>query len=159
MRILSQSSGFGTLQNMIKVTDSAEVPYSANQMFELVSRVEDYPQFLQYCTAGETLFNENDSLVVRLAFNKSGVEYELVTRNASRIPHEINMQLVAGPFSTFSARWTFTEHDASTVVAIECEFALKNRLMGVVMGPVFESMLKTQVRSFCSRADELYGKN
>ena len=68
------------------------------------------------------------------------------------------MALVDGPFSNLTGFWEFRPLDeVSSKIVLELEFGFSNRVVGAVVGPVFNAIADSMVDSFCKRADQVYG--
>lgn len=137
---------------------SALVNYSAQQMFDLVNDIEAYPQYMEGCVGAQVLQREADWLEARLELSKAGVTHNFVTRNHLQAPTTMTMTLVDGPFSRLQGCWNFTPlNDSACKVSFELEFALKNRLLGMAVGKLFENLANKQVDALCARAKQIYG--
>ncbi len=91
---------------MTTISRSALLPYSADQVFELINDVSAYPQFMDGCVGAEVLSESDDAMVARLDLSRAGVRQSFTTRNALQRPIEIKLELVDGPFEAFTGRWT-----------------------------------------------------
>jgi len=140
-----------------RVNRSALVNYSAQQMFDLVNDIEAYPQYMDGCVGATILKREGDSLEARLTLSKAGVSQTFVTRNQLQAPTMMSMTLVDGPFKFLRGAWHFTalgEHACK--VSFDLEFELQNRLLGIAIGKLFESVASKQVDALCTRAKQIY---
>jgi ribosome-associated toxin RatA of RatAB toxin-antitoxin module len=71
----------------------------------------------------------------------------------------MTLQLVDGPFRRLHGRWHFEPlDDRACKVSLELDFEFSNRLVAMLVGPVFESIGNDLVDSFRRRAESLYGK-
>lgn len=142
-----------------KVQRSALVQYSAQQMFDLVNDIETYPQYMDGCVGAKILRREDDWLEARLDLQKAGVTQSFITRNHLQPPICMTMTLVDGPFSKLHGCWRFTPLSvAACKVSFELEFELKNRLLGMAVGKLFEAVANRQVDALCARAQTVYGR-
>ena len=57
---------------MTIVQKSALVKFSAQQMFDLVNNIEDYPQFLPWCTGSRIIKREEGIVEAELDIAKGG---------------------------------------------------------------------------------------
>lgn len=140
-----------------KVNRSALVNYSAQQMFDLVNDIEAYPDYMDGCVGAKILKREGDWLEARLDLSKAGATQSFVTRNHLQAPTLMSMTLVDGPFKFLHGFWRFTalgEHACK--VSFDLEFELKNRLLGMAIGKLFESVASKQVDALCARAKHIY---
>lgn len=139
------------------VERSALVNYSAQQMFDLVNDIEAYPQYMDGCVGAQILRREDDWLEARLDLSKSGISQSFVTRNQLMPPHTMTLSLLDGPFRYLKGVWQFTTlNDQACKVSFTLDFELKNRLLGMAVGKLFESMVNKQVDALCARAKVIY---
>lgn len=143
---------------MAVVHKSVLVGFSAEQMFELVDRVEDYPQFLPWCGGVEVRQREAEKLVARIAINYHGVKQSFTTENVNNRPHSMKMTLVEGPFRKLDGTWTFKPLRADACkIEFDLHYEFSSRLLDQIIGPVFNMIANSFVDSFCKRAEVVYG--
>jgi ribosome-associated toxin RatA of RatAB toxin-antitoxin module len=139
------------------VNRSALVNFSAQQMFDLVNDIEAYPQFMDGCVGAKILKREGDWLEARLELSKAGVSQSFITRNHLQAPTSMSMTLVDGPFKHLQGCWRFSPlADNACKVSFELEFELQNKLLGMAIGKLFESVASKQVDALCERARQIY---
>lgn len=143
---------------MAQVDRSALVLHTAEQMFNLVNDVENYPQFLPWCSGSTVLESTDEVMQASLYVAKAGLKYSFTTRNALQRPERIHMELVEGPFSSLSGVWTFKPlSDEACKVSLSLQFDFSGKLASMAMSKVFNQMAATMVDAFVSRADQVYG--
>jgi ribosome-associated toxin RatA of RatAB toxin-antitoxin module len=132
------------------------VSHSAERMFALVDRAEDYPQFLPWC-AGVTVFERTDTLThARLDIDYKGMKTHLATRNEKRAPEYMHLAFTDGPFKRLEGAWRFHAlGDAGCRVEFTLEFSFASRALEAVLGPVFGHVATGFVERFVARADQL----
>ena len=143
---------------MHEVDRSVLVEYSAEQIYTLVDRVEEYPQFLPWC--GGTVVEARDEALTRAAIiiDFKGIKQRFTTANAKQWPSRIDMRLVNGPFKSLDGAWHFhplAEEACKVQLVLRYEFT--SRLLEKVVGPVFEHIATTFVDAFVKRAGRVYG--
>lgn len=139
------------------VNRSALVTYSAQQMFDLVNDIEAYPQFMDGCVGARILKREADWLEARLDLSRAGVHQSFITRNHLQAPTCMSMTLVEGPFKHLKGGWHFTPlAENACKVSFELEFELQNKLLGMAVGKLFETVANKQVDALCERAKQMY---
>lgn len=142
---------------MPTVNKSALVPYSAEQMFELVNDIESYPVFLPWCRSARVLAREGDEVHATIEIAKGRVRKTFETRNRLQRPERIELRLVEGPFSRLHGVWLFQPlRGDACKVSLDLEFDFSSLLMRATVGPVFNRIADTMVDSFCKRADRVY---
>ena len=138
---------------------SALVPYTADEMYALVSDILTYPQFLPWCSGTQILSQEGQELSARIDFSVSSVSQSFTTSNQLKPGEEIAMQLVDGPFSQLEGRWRFEPlGDAGCKISLLLEYDFSSKMVSLVVGPVFNKIANTLVDAFQRRAVEVYGE-
>lgn len=141
-----------------KIERSALVGYSASQMYALVNDIEAYPQFMDGCVGAEVLRRGENWLEARLDLAKAGVKQSFATRNELSPPHRMTMELLEGPFQYLRGVWEFTPlNEEACKVSFTLNFEMKNRLLGMAVGKLFEVVGNRQVEALCERAKQIYG--
>jgi ribosome-associated toxin RatA of RatAB toxin-antitoxin module len=143
---------------MHEIDRSVLLNYSAEQIFVLVDRVEDYPAFLPWC--GETSVEVQDENRKRAAItiDFKGIRQRFATDNTREVPTRIDMRLAEGPFRNLDGTWHFLplgEHACKVQFRLRYEFA--SRILEKVVGPVFDHIAASFVDAFVRRAAEVYG--
>lgn len=132
--------------------------YSAEQMFTLVDRVEDYPQFLPWCGGVEVTQRGEDKLVASIMINYHGVKQSFTTENTNVRPVSMTMRLLEGPFKQLHGTWTFKPlREDACKIEFDLQYEFSNRLIESIIGPVFSMIATSFVDSFSKRAEEVYG--
>lgn len=140
------------------VRKSALVPYAAEQMYELVESVEDYPKFLPWCGGTEVKRHDDDTMTATVFIDFRGIRQQFTTLNTHEAGRCIRMNLRDGPFTHLHGEWHFRplREDACKIdFALEYRFA--GGLLSRVLSPVFDHIAGTFVDAFVRRAEQLYG--
>jgi ribosome-associated toxin RatA of RatAB toxin-antitoxin module len=144
---------------MQSVRRSVLVAHSAQQMFDLVDRIELYPQFLPWCGAARVLETRADRKTARIDIDYHGVRAHFTTDNVNRTGESIVITLRDGPFRHLHGEWSFSVLAADgckVALALAYEFATPLLERGV--GPVFGRIANTLIDSFVRRADAVYSR-
>lgn len=143
---------------MPHVNKSALVPFSASQMYKLVADVNAYQDFLPWCGYSEMLSREGNVVVGTVTIAKGGVNKSFTTENYLQENEYIEVKLVDGPFKKLEGFWRFEalKEDACKV-SLDLEYEFSSKLLGVVVGPVFNQIANTMVDSFVRQARVAYG--
>lgn len=149
---------------MKHVKKSVLLWYSAQEMYALVTAVEDYPQFLPWCAQAEVLAERDDGMTARLTMAISGVRQAFTTENRHVEGRSVRMALVDGPFSQLDGDWEFLPLGASGAapeqackIEFEMRYAFASNALEAVVSPVFDRVANTLVDSFVRRAEQVYG--
>ena len=144
---------------MTRIEQSALLPYSARQLFELVNDIEAYPVFLDGCVGARVLKRDGDVIEAQLDLKKGGFRQSFSTRNRTTEHEVIAMQLMEGPFDRFEGEWRFhaLAEDACKV-SLNLEFALSGVMASVASEKMFSSVAGNLVNAISNRARVLYGQ-
>lgn len=150
---------------MNAIHKSVLIWYSASQMFDLVSDVQRYPQFLPWCDAAQILHTHADGQTAEISLSFKGLRQTFSTRN-THIQHESGvleerLSLVQGPFSRLEGQWLFSPVGGAVPAASKVELFLSysfgNAAMAALVGPVFDKIASNLVDAFVQRAESVYG--
>jgi len=143
---------------MPKITRSALVSHTPEQMFELVNDFARYPEFLPWCGAARVLETTETTIVGELSIQKGSIRQSFATKNTLTPPERIDLSLVDGPFKSLSGHWRFEAvGDSACRVSLDLEFEFAGRLIAMAIGAIFSQIAGSLVDAFCDRADQLYG--
>ncbi len=143
---------------MRKVSRSALVPYSADDMFVLVEDVDAYPDFLPWCNDVEVHFREGNVVEATLELHRGKISRRFRTRNTMQPRKSMHLELVAGPFRHLSGSWNFRPlGDAGSKVSLHMEFEFESRTLDAMIGRFFEQTCNALVDAFTQRAKDVYG--
>lgn len=143
---------------MARVEKSVLIERSAEQMFNLVDRVEDYPAFLPWCSQTEVSFRDPSTTVATLHISYLSVKSHFTTENAKESPFTMHIKLRDGPFRHLEGLWRFKPlADNACKIEFELAYEFSSKLFEKVIGPVFSRIADTFVEAFVRRADDVYG--
>ncbi len=137
------------------VKKSMWLPYAREDLFKLVADIEGYPQFLPWCSGAKILKRFPGGVEASLTLHKGSISKSFVTRNLIRENEKIEMHLVSGPFKHLYGVWTFEAKDAGVTIGLEMEFSFDNRLIAMMVGPLFKPVTNTLLEAFVQRAGEV----
>lgn len=139
------------------------VNHAPEQMFELVADVESYPQFVPMC---ESLTirsrKERDGITILIADMTVGYKAiretftsQVILKPAERL---IDVRYIDGPFRFLQNYWRFDPvGEQQTDVHFFIEYEFKNRMLGMLMGTMFDRAFRMFAEAFERRADVVYG--
>lgn len=143
---------------MTVINRSALLPYSARQLFDLVSDVESYPAYMAGCVGARILHADENIVEARLELARSGIKHSFSTRNRMWADREITLELIDGPFERFSGRWDFLAlGDAACKMSLNLDFTINGTLLGVAASRLFDTVTNNLVDAVGRRARQLYG--
>jgi ribosome-associated toxin RatA of RatAB toxin-antitoxin module len=143
---------------MAVVHKSVFLGYSAQQMFDLVAGIEDYPKFLPWCGGVDIRERNGNTVVASVGINYHGVKQTFTTSNENTPPDQIKMKLVDGPFKCLDGVWTFKAlREDACKIELDLRYEFSSGLLDKLVGPVFGMIANSMVDSFCKRAETVYG--
>jgi ribosome-associated toxin RatA of RatAB toxin-antitoxin module len=142
---------------MTMVKKSREVPFSCEQMYNLVNDVERYGEFLPYFKESVVHHRDEDEVQATLCISAAGFNKSFTTRNRLQANKMIEIRLVDGPFSHLEGFWRFDETELGCLISFDLEFDFSGRMFAMLLGSVFEQVTDKMVDAFCDRAKVLYG--
>ena len=142
---------------MTIVKKSRGVPYSCEQMYNLVNDIERYGEFLPYFDNSVLHHRDEDEVQATLCICVAGVTKSFTTRNRLQKNKMIEIRLVDGPFSHLEGFWRFDETTEGCMISFDLEFDFAGRMLSMLLGPMFEQVTDKMVDAFCDRAKALYG--
>jgi ribosome-associated toxin RatA of RatAB toxin-antitoxin module len=143
---------------MHHISKSAIVPYTPQQMFELVNNIDDYSQFLNWCDFSSILNQSDDQITASVQINQGGLKQSFSTLNTLTPYKSIEMQLLDGPFDELSGEWRFeTLGENASKVHLTLQFKFKSMLIDMALSPIFKSIANSQLDAFVARAKYIYG--
>ncbi|MCK6415330.1 MAG: type II toxin-antitoxin system RatA family toxin [Giesbergeria sp.] len=146
---------------MKTVQKSVLIWYSPQEMFNLVTAVQQYPQFLPWCDHARVLEQDDSGMLAEVGIALSGIRQSFVTRNLHEPGRRVQMQLVKGPFSRLDGDWHFHAVGDGSQRAARVELLLHygfdSATLSKVVGPVFDRIAASMVDAFVKRAEQVYG--
>lgn len=137
--------------------ESKTVPYTPEQLYELVADVGKYPQFLPWCTAAKVKSRTETEAVADLTIG-FGPFRESFTSRVLLTPHSlIKVRYENGPFRYLNNQWKFQPDPKGCKVDFFVEFEFKSRLLQAAIGVVFNEAVRLMVNAFLKRARDIYG--
>lgn len=139
------------------------VSHTPGQMFALVADVEKYPQFLPLCEAlAVRTRKERDGRTILVADMTVG--YKAIRETfASQVllkPDEnaIEVKYLDGPFKYLTNIWRFEPRESGCEIRFFIDYEFKSRILGALMGSMFDRAFRMFAEAFEKRADEIYGR-
>jgi ribosome-associated toxin RatA of RatAB toxin-antitoxin module len=146
---------------MKSVHKSVLIWFSAEEMFNLVTDVDKYSQFLPWCDHAKVITKSDTGMQAEIGIAMGGVKQTFTTQNTHVVGRKIGMKLLNGPFSNLEGTWNFTPVGDETQRACKTELLLKygfdNAVLAALVGPVFDKIAASMVDAFVKRADQVYG--
>jgi coenzyme Q-binding protein COQ10 len=143
---------------MPRHSETRQLPYSPEQMFDLVADVGRYHEFLPWVAAVRVRSNSATEMVADLIVGFKAIRERFTSRVNKERPHHIHVEYLEGPLKHLSNDWKFRpDGRGGTMVDFCVDFAFKNRVFEALAGQVFDTALRRMINAFEERAAVLYG--
>jgi coenzyme Q-binding protein COQ10 len=139
------------------------VAHTADEMYALVARVEDYPKFLPLCEALQVTRREvvegKEILVATMQVGYKLIRESFTTKVALDKPmRTIFVEYLDGPFSHLENRWRFLPRpDGGSDIDFYIAYSFRSRMFERLMGGLFDKAVQKYTSAFEARADAVYG--
>ncbi|MEM1053804.1 MAG: type II toxin-antitoxin system RatA family toxin [Pseudomonadota bacterium] len=145
---------------MVGIRETRRLPYSAEQMFDLVADVARYREFLPWVIATRVRSDSETEMLADMVVGFKSLRETFTSRVMKTRPREIAVHYVDGPLSDLDNVWTFREVDEHTCeIDFAVDFEFKNRMFQALAGQYFDRAFRKMVAAFEMRAGELYGNS
>lgn len=139
------------------------LPYSPDQLFQLVGDVDAYPDFVPWIQSMRTWNAREGGEGISLLDAQAGVGFSFLKEKFStRVrrdsgARQIDVQLISGPFKHLANRWRFVEAPGGTKIEFDIDFEFKSRLLSGMLDANFHHAVERLMACFEARARTLYG--
>lgn len=134
-----------------------KMPYTPEQMFDLVAGVDRYPEFLPWCLASRITRRDGHVFYADLIIGYKMVREKFGSRVTALRPDHIHVEYLSGPMKRLSNHWRFLpQDDGGCIIDFYVDFEFKNPVLQKLIAVFFEEAVKRMVTAFETRARDLY---
>jgi len=142
---------------MPKHKETRRLPYTPEQMFDLVADVPRYPEFLPWVSAIRLRSNSDTEMLADMIVGFKGLRETFTSRVVKERPDHVHVDYIEGPLRHLSNDWRFkSDGEGGVIIDFEVDFAFKNRMFEMLAGQVFDRALRKMINAFEARAVALY---
>ncbi len=134
------------------------LPYTPEQLFDLVADVGHYQDFLPWVAATRIRENSETEMVADLIVGFSALKETFSSRVKKHRPEQIDIDYIEGPLKYLHNQWKFRPVPGGTEVDFCVDFAFRNRIFEALAGQMFDRALRRMINAFEERAAVLYGE-
>ena len=143
---------------MPRHSETRRLPYTPEQMFDLVADVRRYAEFLPWVMAMRVRKDAPDEALADMIVSFKGLRETFTSRVRKDRPNSVTVDYIEGPLSHLHNEWHFRPDGAGgCLVDFSVDFAFKNRVFEMMAGQMFATALRKMIGAFETRAAELYG--
>ena len=145
---------------MPRHSETKHLPYTPEQLFDLVADVARYDEFLPWVVAVRVRSSSPTETVADLVVGFNAFKERFTSRVEKDRPNRILVDYVEGPLKFLHNEWRFERaEDGGTNLHFSVDFAFRSRIFEAVAGQVFDRALRRMTKAFEERAATLYGIN
>jgi coenzyme Q-binding protein COQ10 len=138
--------------------DTRRLPYTPEQMFDLVADVGSYGEFLPWVAAVRVRSNSETEMVADLVVGFRALKERFTSRVTKVRPRKIHVDYLDGPLKYLKNDWTFEpDGEGGTNVCFYVDFEFKSRIFEAIAGQMFGMAFNKMVGAFEARAAKVYG--
>jgi coenzyme Q-binding protein COQ10 len=141
---------------MPRHSETRRLPYTCEQMFDLVADVARYGEFLPWVTAIRVRSNSETEMVADMIVGFKGLRETFTSKVEKARSDHIHVDYLDGPLKYLRNDWVFRPDPAGCAVDFSVDFAFKNRVFEMLAGQVFGAALRRMIGAFEERAAVLY---
>lgn len=145
---------------MALISRNALVPYTVEEMYQLVDNIESYADFLPWCKSTEVISRDNNEVRASIEIARGALNKSFTTLNRLQQNKMIEMRLLKGPFKQLEGFWRFDslKDPSASKISLDLEFEFESRIIAFAAESVFNQIANSMVDAFCKRAIEVYGE-
>jgi len=133
------------------------LPYTSEQLFDLVADIERYPEFLPWCVGTRILKREENVVYADLMVGFKMVREVYTSKVILKRPDLINVEYQNGPFKYLNNNWKFKNSERGSEIEFFIDFEFRSPVLRGIIGPFFGDAVNRMVSAFETRAQEIYG--
>ncbi|MGE8140825.1 type II toxin-antitoxin system RatA family toxin [Novosphingobium sp. NPDC080210] len=136
------------------------LPYTVEQMFDLVADVARYGEFLPWVVATRIRSDSETEMVADMLVGFKALREKFTSRVIKSRPHRIEVIYVDGPMRDLDNVWEFRPVEGGGCeIDFQVEFTFRNAMFEKLAGQYFDRAFRKMVTAFEERADKLYGSS
>ncbi len=133
------------------------LPFTPEQLFDVVADIERYPEFLPWCIATRISRNEGTVIHADMVVGFKMFRERFTTKDVLDRPRRIDVSYHEGPFKYLNNHWVFEPHgDGHCELSFYIDFEFHSRLFQKMMGAIFNEAVRLMVSAFEKRAKAIY---
>jgi coenzyme Q-binding protein COQ10 len=142
------------------IRETRRLPYSAEQMFDLVADVARYGEFLPWVIATRVRSDSETEMIADMLIGFSALREKFTSRVIKQRPRSLAVHYVDGPLRDLDNCWQFRALGlAECEIDFSVEFTFRNALFEKLAGQYFDRAFRKMVSAFETRAAQLYGSS
>ena len=141
------------------IRETRQMPYSAEQMYDLVADVARYAEFLPWVVGTRVRSDSETEMIADLLVGFNALREKFTSRVEKVRPSEIRVHYLDGPMRDLDNVWKFRNIPDGCEVVFAVSFTFRNAVFEALAGQYFDRAFRKMVSAFETRAQQLYGSN
>ncbi|HWK42523.1 MAG TPA: type II toxin-antitoxin system RatA family toxin [Croceibacterium sp.] len=142
------------------VNETRRLPYSAEQMFDLVADVSRYGEFLPWVVATRVRSDDGHEMVADMLVGFKALREKFTSKVIKDRPGRLEVIYIDGPMRDLDNVWLFRQlDDGGCEIDFSVNFSFRNKMFEMLAGQYFDRAFRKMVAAFEERADQLYGNS
>tara|TARA_B100001778_G_C18585322_1_gene629545 strand:+ start:393 stop:830 length:438 start_codon:yes stop_codon:yes gene_type:complete len=138
-------------------TETKTLPYTQQQLFDVVASIDKYPEFLPWCVGARIIERSDTHAIADLIIGYKFIREKFRSNVHFDAPKLINVDYVSGPLKNLNNRWRFIDNgDGTTTIDFYVSFEFSNPLLKQLVKIFFDEIIKRMVKAFEDRAASIY---
>ncbi|NVJ99116.1 MAG: type II toxin-antitoxin system RatA family toxin [Alphaproteobacteria bacterium] len=143
---------------MHQFSEKRILPFSDRQLFDLVSDVAKYPEFLPWCMGARIYNQKSGQFDADVIIGFKMFRERFTSRVSVEANSRVDVDYIKGPMKRLYNHWRFVpQADGTCLVDFEVDFEFKSRVLNQMIGALFAEACKRMMSAFEERAQALYG--
>lgn len=143
---------------MPHIFEQRRMPWSAEQMFDLVADVKRYSEFLPWVVATRIKSDSDGEMVADMLVGFNALREKFTSRVKKDRPRRIEVEYLDGPMKSLANSWDFApDGQGGCVIEFCVDFTFRNALFEKLAGQYLDRAFRKMVAAFEARAQKLYG--
>lgn len=140
--------------------EKRRLPYTPEQLYEVVASVDRYPEFLPWCKAARITRRDGNTFEADLVIAFKMFRERFTSKVTLAPKSGVDVRYVEGPFKYLNNHWQFEPApEGGTVVDFYVDFEFRSKMLQALIGVLFNEAVRRMVGAFEGRAHQLYGSS
>ena len=142
------------------IRETRRLPYSAEQMYDLVADVARYGEFLPWVVATRVRSDNESEMIADMLVGFNALREKFTSRVLKQRPQRIEVIYVDGPMRDLDNVWEFRPLlDGGCEIEFMVSFTFRSAVFEKLAGAYFDRAFRKMVSAFETRAEALYGSS
>jgi coenzyme Q-binding protein COQ10 len=142
---------------MPSIHEVRRLPFTAEQMFDLVADVGRYGEFLPWVVATRVKSDDGHEMVADMLVGFKMLREKFTSRVIKQRPGKLVVHYVDGPMRDLDNCWQFRDVEGGCELDFAVSFTFRNPMFEKLAGQYFDRAFRKMVAAFEERAADLYG--